>query len=180
MEAGQVRSRAGEPIYAGTGGDQQLAKTEMSPTIGFDRTAIDIDPAHASFQMDADLAVPVKRLVMDQDFSLVRTIEEKSLRQRRSVVGRVVSAHTIATLPSAPAARKVSAAVALANPPPSNRKSTKGISFECIWFRPFKITQDMGLSGITLAAGSGPAVAQSCTQDFCPEYSFAVSFPAAP
>jgi hypothetical protein len=40
----------------------------------------------------------------------------------------------------------------------------------------------MGLSGITLAAfvGSGPAVAQSWTQDFCPEYSFAVSFPAAP
>jgi len=49
----------------------------------------------------------------------------------------VVSAHIIATLPSAPAARKVSAAVALANPPPSNRKSTKGISFECTWFRPF-------------------------------------------
>jgi hypothetical protein len=94
----------------------------------------------------------------------------------------VVSAHTIATLPSAPAARKVSAAVALANPPPSNRKSTKGISFECIWFRPFKITQDMGLSGITLVAfvNSGPAVAQSWTQYSCPEYSFAVSFPAAP
>jgi hypothetical protein len=52
----------------------------------------------------------------------------------------VVSAHTIATLPSAPAARKVSAAVALANPPPSNRKS-----IECTWFRPFKITQDMSL-----------------------------------
>src|SRR6516162_8204930 len=87
MESGQVRSRAGEPIYAGAGGDQQLAKTEMSPTIGFDRTAIDIDPAHASFQMDADLAVPVKRLVMDQDFSLVWTIEDKPLRQWRSVVG---------------------------------------------------------------------------------------------
>jgi len=49
-------------------------------------------------------------------------------------------------------------------------------------FRSFKITQDMGLSGITLAAfvGSGPAVAQSWTQYSCPENSFAVSFPAAP
>jgi hypothetical protein len=34
-------------------------------------------------------------------------------------------------LPSAPAARKVSAAVALASPPPINKKSACGISWEC-------------------------------------------------
>jgi|SRR6516162_7531445 hypothetical protein len=55
-------------------------------SIGFDRAAIGIDPEPARCQMDANLAVAVKCLVMDQNFGLVRTIEEKSLGKWRSVV----------------------------------------------------------------------------------------------
>src|SRR6476620_5647875 len=46
----------------------------------------------------------------------------------------MVSAHRIAILPSTPAARRVSAAVALANPPPSSKKSTSCASFVGICF----------------------------------------------
>ena len=103
----------------------------MSTSVGFDYTATDVDPAYASSQVDLDIAIPVKCLVMDQNISLVRPLDEKVLRKRRTVVGRVVSAVRIAMLPSAPAARKVSAAVALASPPPINKKSTCGICWEC-------------------------------------------------
>src|ERR1700756_758862 len=46
----------------------------------------------------------------------------------------MVSAHRIAILPSTPAARRVSAAVALANPPPSSKKSTSCASLVGICF----------------------------------------------
>jgi hypothetical protein len=81
--------------------------------------------------MDADIAIPVKRLVMDQNFGLVRTIEEKALRKWGTMVGKGRFRAEDRDAASAPVARKVSAVVALANPPPSNKKSTMGISFEC-------------------------------------------------
>src|SRR5258707_8471458 len=126
----QVCSRSGEPIDARSRSDQQLAEAEMSTSVRFDCTATDVDRAYASSQVDFDIAIPVKCLVMDQNISLVGPLDEKVLRKRRTVVGRVVSAVRIAMLPSAPAAHKVSAAVALASPPPINKKSTCGISRE--------------------------------------------------
>jgi len=130
MNTRQVRSRSGEPIDARSRSDQQLAKAETSTTVGFDCAAVNIDPAYASSQMDFNIAIPIKRLLMYQNIGLVRPIEEKALRERRTVVGKSLSADKIAMPPSAPAARKVSAAVALASPPPINKKSTRGISFE--------------------------------------------------
>jgi hypothetical protein len=46
-------------------------------------------------------------------------------------------------LPSAPAARRVSAVVALASPPPISKKSTTDISFERTCLRLFKIRRHL-------------------------------------
>jgi hypothetical protein len=54
--------------------------------------------------------------------------------------------------PSAPAARRVSAAVALAKPPPSSKKSMRGISFERTCFRLYKIFSNSDLRGYTFDA----------------------------
>jgi hypothetical protein len=52
-------------MHAGPGRDQQLGKAEMLTFIGFDCASIDVDPAHSRSQMDFDIALPVKRLIMD-------------------------------------------------------------------------------------------------------------------
>src|SRR6266853_2131379 len=83
----QVCSRSGESIDACSRSDQQLAEAEMSTSVGFDYTATDVDPAYASSQVDLDIAIPVKCLVMDQNIGLVRPLDEKTLRKRRTVVG---------------------------------------------------------------------------------------------
>ena len=57
----------------------------MSTPFDFDCTATDVYPAYASPQMDFDIAIPVKCLLMDQNIGLVRPIEEKALRERRTV-----------------------------------------------------------------------------------------------
>src|SRR5262249_35886113 len=54
--------------------------------IGFDGTAFNIDAAHTRSQMDIDLAVPVKCLIMNQNVGLVRTIEKKALGKWRPVI----------------------------------------------------------------------------------------------
>ena len=66
-------------MHAGPGGDQQFAEAEMIATIGFDCPAVDIDPTHARSQMDLNIAIPIKRMIMDQNFRLVRTLEKKLL-----------------------------------------------------------------------------------------------------
>jgi len=66
-------------MHAGPGGDQQFAEAKMITTIGFDRPAVDIDPTHARSQTDLNIAIPIKRMVMDQDLRLLRTLEEKLL-----------------------------------------------------------------------------------------------------
>ncbi len=86
MNTRQVCSRSGEPIDARSRSDQQLAEAEMSTSVRFDCTATDVDRAYASSQVDFDIAIPVKCLVMDQNISLVRPLDEKVLRKRRTVV----------------------------------------------------------------------------------------------
>ena len=66
-------------MQAGPGGDQQFAETEMIPTIGFDYPAVDIDPMHPRSQMDLNIAIPIKRRIMDQNLRLVRTLEKELL-----------------------------------------------------------------------------------------------------
>jgi hypothetical protein len=69
----------------------------------------------------------------------------------------VFSAHKIAILPSAPAARRVSAAVALANPPPTSRKSTTGASFKGTYFGSFKSCESSMISAKHNARRAGEA-----------------------
>jgi hypothetical protein len=61
------------------GGDQQFVKAEMNTMIGFYCTPIDIDPAYSRSRVHVDVAVSVERLVVDQNFSLVGTLEKKFL-----------------------------------------------------------------------------------------------------
>src|SRR6266478_6233376 len=49
--------------------------------------AMKLAPTYASSQVDFDIAIPVKCLIMDQNISLVRPLDEKALRKRRTVVG---------------------------------------------------------------------------------------------
>ena len=53
-------------------GDQEFAEAEMNTVIGFDSTVIGIDPAHSCSQMHVDIALQVKRLVMNQNFRVTR------------------------------------------------------------------------------------------------------------
>ena len=66
-------------MQAGPGGDQQFAEAEMIATVGFDCPAVDIDPMHARSQMDLNIATPIKRIIMDQNFRLIRTLNKKLL-----------------------------------------------------------------------------------------------------
>jgi hypothetical protein len=61
------------------GGDQEFVEAEINTMIGFYCTPIDIDPAYSRSQVHVDVALSVKRLLVDQDFSLVRTLEKKLL-----------------------------------------------------------------------------------------------------
>jgi len=65
-------------MEAGPGRDQQFAETEMIATVGFDRPAVDIDPTHARSQMGLNIAIPIKRGIMDQNFRPIRTLEKNS------------------------------------------------------------------------------------------------------
>jgi hypothetical protein len=49
----------------------------MITTIGFDCTAMGIDPAHSRSQVYLDVMISVKRLIMDQKSGLVRTLQKK-------------------------------------------------------------------------------------------------------
>src|SRR5690242_8110693 len=56
--------------------------------IGFNCTAMNIDAAHARSQKDVDLAVSIECLIMNQNFGLVRAVEEKALGKGRPVIWR--------------------------------------------------------------------------------------------
>ncbi len=66
-------------MYDGPGGDQQFAEAEIITTIGLDCPAIHIDLTHATSQMDLNIAILIERMIMDQSFNLVRTLEKKVL-----------------------------------------------------------------------------------------------------
>src|SRR5947207_1330406 len=62
----------------------------------------------------------------------------------------------MAMLPSAPPARRVSAAVALARPPPMSKKSTSLVSFNGTWLRPAQQgREDVAHSIVVLQESSG-------------------------
>ena len=75
----QIFPGDGELVDTGPGRDQQLAKPEIGALLGLDRSPLDIDPAHASCQVDRDLALPVKRFRMDENIRGLRTRYEKVL-----------------------------------------------------------------------------------------------------
>jgi hypothetical protein len=73
----QVCSRSGEPIDARSRSDQQFAEAEMSTSADFDCTVADVYPAYASSQMDFDIVIPVKCLLMDQILILCGPLRRK-------------------------------------------------------------------------------------------------------
>ena len=58
-------------MHAGPAGDQQFAEAEMIASIGFDYPAIDIDLTHARSQINLNIAIMIKRMIMDKNFRLV-------------------------------------------------------------------------------------------------------------
>ena len=61
-------------MQAGPGRDQQFAETEMIATVGFDGPAVDIDSMHTRSQMDLNIAISIKRIIMNQKSRLVRPL----------------------------------------------------------------------------------------------------------
>src|SRR2546423_14731422 len=57
-------------------------------------------------------------------------------------------------LPSAPPERRVSAAVALARPPPTSKKSTSVVSFNGTWLRPAQQGREVVAHSIVVLQGS--------------------------
>ena len=112
VDATKVCPRDGEPVDACPCSDEQLAEPELSALFGFDGSARAIDAHDASSQVNRDVALAVVRLIMDQYVRLLWTLEEKVLGEGRTVIGESVFRRKNCDVPSAPPARRVSAAVA--------------------------------------------------------------------